>query len=647
MELVANRSVIEAEVRKALRSSRSNRRNSVLLLHAAPQWRGDETRFPVDVDGRLVPVVVAPARTVLELLDALSADRAEGEHLVVLTLCDTGEVGDSVLARALQPEIKPIDRWDLVRDAFGARQLDPLLTRARNSWIAEALLDAQPAGGWRRLGGPVLAEAAALNRLAATRLGIEEADDAAVDAAALLQWTTDSGAVAGFLTLAEAERTGLTRWLAQTAGPVADIVFRMAATGRTADAVPFGLVAAALYGPGPASGPASLPVAGPGNSGDADEVALTARIRAEERYLGGQPDDPGELRAVREALRVFGEAAESLVTRWADNGHAPQAAALRERAERVLAELTGSGPGPSSLAGRSRVLDAGLDARLAAFAAALSRGTPAETAAALIPVQDHARGRDGPQPGNTATARDRAAEVRAAEAAARLVRWLAATEAPPVTLSGAASGMLRSWSWADRALAAIVRADTSRVPGLGGAYASLCDQVRARRAQLDEAFARLLAAWTETSAFTEDLLLVENILDRVARPLADRRSPVIVVLDGMTAAIGAQLAGDLADGGGWLEAGRHPDGREPALATVPSVTSVSRTSLLTGTLRAGGQAEERSGFAKFWGRVPAVLFHKADLVPGTGRALADRVRDALLDTGTVVGVVLNTIDDTL
>ena len=207
--------------------------------------------------------------------------------------------------------------------------------------------------------------------------------------------------------------------------------------------------------------------------------------------------------------------------------------------------------------------------------------------------------------------------------------------------------MLRSWAWADQALAAVIRADTSRVPGLADVYASLCDRVRTSRARLDEDFARRLAAWTEASSSTDNLLLVENVLDRVARPLAARRPPVIVVLDGMTAAIGAQLAGDLADGGGWLEAGRHPDGREPALATVPSVTSVSRTSLLTGTLQVGGQAEERTGFAAFWGKQPAALFHKADLVPSPGRALADRVRDAILDTGTVVGVVLNTIDDTL
>lgn len=43
---------------------------------------------------------------------------------------------------------------------------------------------------------------------------------------------------------------------------------------------------------------------------------------------------------------------------------------------------------------------------------------------------------------------------------------------------------------------------------------------------------------------------------------------------------------------------------------MPSTTSISRTSLLTGTLRSGGQAEERSGFAQFWGRHKAALFHK-------------------------------------
>ena len=129
MELVANRSVVELELRRALGSRRSNLRNKVLLLRAAPQWRG-EAEFPVEVNGSQIPVTVAACPTVLAVLDALGAVPADGRYLVVLTPCDTRDVGDSVLARALQPEIKPINRWDLVQEAFGANQLDPVLAKS-------------------------------------------------------------------------------------------------------------------------------------------------------------------------------------------------------------------------------------------------------------------------------------------------------------------------------------------------------------------------------------------------------------------------------------------------------------------------------------------------------------------------------------
>ncbi len=49
----------------------------------------------------------------------------------------------------------------------------------------------------------------------------------------------------------------------------------------------------------------------------------------------------------------------------------------------------------------------------------------------------------------------------------------------------------------------------------------------------------------------------------------------------------------------------------------------------------------------FWGRRKSRLFHKADLTPGPGQALAAEVRAAIADPETVVGVVLNVIDDTL
>ena len=626
MEPVANSSVVEGELRRALNSSRTVPGNSVLLLRAAPEWRGDDT-FTMEVDARQITVTVAKCRTVLAVLDAIGTRRKDGGYLVVLTPCETYEVGESVLARAMQPEIKPINRWDLVQDAFGARRLDPALTRSENRWMAEALLGAQPAGGWRRLAGPVLTRATALNRLAATRLGIRDADGSVVDAAALLEWTTDASAVASFLQLRDAERAGLVDWLAQSVGPVAGVVFAMDGSGKVPDAVPFGLAIAALY-----EG-ADQPDAQP--PGD----ALVARVRATERYLGGRSLD------VR-VLQAFGVAAESLVVRWTDNGHAPQAAALCERAESILSQLADGQPGNLGLVGSSRVLEAGLDARLAAFAGALADAlgdtATASQAATLARVQDALR-----LVGEHARKRDRGDEISAAQAAVRLARWLAAPDEPMATLHDAATSMLRSWAWADRALTAISRADTSRVPRLAEAYAKLWDRARARRARLDQAFARKLATWTEGSSATDGLLLVENLMDRIARPIAPQRPPVVVVLDGMTAAIGCELAEELTGRGGWLEAGRRPDGREPALATIPSVTSISRTSLLTGGLRVGGQAEERAGFAAFWGRRKSRLFHKADLAPGPGQALGAEVRDAIADPETVVGVVLNVIDDTL
>lgn len=529
---VANRPVVQGELRRALRSRHRNPGSSVLLLRAAPEWR-DDTDFGADLgDGTQVPVTVAPCPTVLTVLAALAADREPGRYLVVLTPRETGEMGESVLARAMQPEIKPVNRWDLVQDAFGARRLDPVLTTKGNRWIAEGLLDAQPAGGWRRLTGTVLTRTIALNRLAAARLGMDAvADDSGVDAAALLDWTTDPAAVASFLALRVTEREGLIKWLRdETAKPVADVVFGMAETGKITDAVPFGLVVAALYG---------------------RQDTIPARIRAEERYLAGCPPEEGDA-----AMRTFGEAAESLVTRWIDNENAPQAARMCERAEAILTELGGS-----AAAGESRVLEAGLDARFASLAEAISAALPEPSPAALARaekalslVREHGR------------RKDHEPELRAAQDAVRLVRWLAVPEEPPATVPDGATRTLRSWAWADRALAAVSRADTSRVPRLERAYGRLWEQARQRRARLDEAFAGKLAAWADGPAAEGGLLLARDIPERIVRPVARHRLPVVVAVEGLTAAVACELAEGITTGDRWLEVGRREDGREPALA---------------------------------------------------------------------------------
>jgi hypothetical protein len=171
--------------------------------------------------------------------------------------------------------------------------------------------------------------------------------------------------------------------------------------------------------------------------------------------------------------------------------------------------------------------------------------------------------------------------------------------------------------------------------------------VREQRAVLDRAFAQRLASWSPVAGPTNDLLLAENLLERIARPLADRRAPLIIVLDGMSAAVACELAEEITASRIWTEAGRHADGREGALAVLPSATTFSRTSLLCGQLQAGSQPQERAGFAAFWRGRKSALFHKAGLAAGPGAVLSEDVQAAIGGSGTVVGVVLNSIDDAL
>ncbi len=354
------------------------------------------------------------------------------------------------------------------------------------------------------------------------------------------------------------------------------------------------------------------------------------RARAEQRFLGGPPADP-------DGLRAFGEAAESLVLRWNENGHPLDAQAMCDRAEQILTEL-----GAGRLAGRA------VPCCKAVSMPASPRWPRRSPPRCPSPGRLTSRRSRTGWPGSRNTAAPRRKRVEAeAEAATRLVRWLAAGEARPATV---AAGVHRP----DAGLGlGGPRTGHHHQPGHGPhppgrtAYAALHQAVRDRRAELDGAFAARLAAWSPAAGPTEDLLLAENVLERVARPLADQAAPLIVVVDGMSAAVACVLADEIATLRIWDEAGRHADGREGALTVLPSITTFSRTSLLCGRLQAGGQAEEQAGFAAFWRGRAAALFHKAELPAGPGARLSAAVRAALSEPSTVVGVVLNTVDESL
>src|SRR5664280_1742358 len=246
--------------------------------------------------------------------------------------------------------------------------------------------------------------------------------------------------------------------------------------------------------------------------------------------------------------------------------------------------------------------------------------------------------------------------VHAFAAAVRLTRWLAVdSSAQRLDLGALHRRHLDTDAWVDAAVndAATGVGDAE----LGAALSAVLTEVRRRRDRHDTEFAQALAAHTRDDSPADPAAVhLEDLLATMVFPLVARVPVLVLVLDGMSAAVGSEIVasvvGKVADG--WSET--LPAGharRIGAVSVLPSITAVSRTSLLCGELRAGGQDVEQRGYAELvraHGLAGARLFHKKPLdssQPGfavahdVGAAIDDQVGQRL------VTCVLNTIDDAL
>ncbi|WP_285664605.1 BREX-2 system phosphatase PglZ [Actinorhabdospora filicis] len=590
----------------------------VMLLRASADWTGDELLKIDGEDGTAHTVRVRPARSVLAVLDAIDS-RSEHELLIVLSPFREEELGPNVLARVVEQRVFSLGLWDVLLGETGADRLDPVLQTSRYRWLVEAVLgDGDLLRRVARARTPVLRARDLLQRLAALRLGFPPGES--IDPATLLTWSRRPGAFASFGDLPKEEREGITSHLGETIGPVAEIVLSLADprkthAGKLADAIPLGLVVDELYT----------------DRHPAPEQVRDARIRLE-RHLPEPP--PSEA-----SLRTFGRTCAALVERWTEGAHAQDAEDMYARAGALLGELR-----VGDLAEHSRVLPEGFRRRLDDLAKAIgaARSKPdrrrleAAEAAYVLLVEHRLAKRSEPV---------HRRPMAAASNAIRLLRWLSIETPVFASLEEGLTWQIRVGGWVDRALRVLAWADTTDSPTAARVYRALFTAVRERRTTLDRAFALKLAAWKGRE--TEHMLLAENLMRRVARPLVTRGTPLLIVIDGMSAADATAIGEDLARVGDWIEAGRNAAGREGALAVIPSMTTYSRTSLLTGSLTAGGQKAEDTGFTAFWKGRPARLFHKDDLRGTPGSTIPDELRDALMDPKAVVGVVLNSIDDAL
>jgi hypothetical protein len=481
----------------------------------------------------------------------------------------------------------------------------------------------------------VLTRAHAFGAVAAAHLGL---CDPVIDIAAVLGWAAGPSLpeqISDLRMLAGDPVTdAVLGWAAERTGAIAPAVLYLLRGGEARDVIPLGLVAGVLAD------------ARDNRAAEDAQVARDALIRMEPRFGGAV--------LASSALTSWAAEASAVVTGMLRvTVRKASGEALLARADHLLEGVRAAG-----LADGSDLLPSGLTRRFAVLAAELRAATV--NRAEGDPDRPIVT-RDGLGRVEQAWARVAAHHLagddrrtHAFHAAVRLTRWLAEASPDGTGLLGLLRRHADQDAWADSAVndAAAGVGD----PELGAGLAAVLVAARARRAAHDAGFAAALAGYTRDDRDDQGVLRVEDLLPGVVMPLARQAPVLLLVLDGMSAGVGSEVVANILGRprDGWAEALlKGQSRRAAALAVLPTLTEVSRASLLSGGLRRGGQDTERDGYAalaRAHGLADAPLFHKGPLDSARpGYAIADDVAAAITDVTRypLVTCVLNSVDDAL
>jgi hypothetical protein len=546
----------------------------------------------------------------LAIREALcEAERVGTPGLVVITPLVTHELAQDVAARLSRGRVFQPEGWDIVRQLFQAKETDARL--GRFTWMPQALIDGAAQGPYDPVANGFLDLESAWREVLQRFLALPSARP---DAVALLQWCTRQGSDAALQLLPATMRTDITHWLAECAGIPGAMVLACVEAGRTADAVALGLVCGVVHAP----------------QAEGQTALGQAAIRLE-RYVGDKHVGIAEGRA-------WARAAEQAV-----RAAAPDAMhGTLDRADSLLKELR-----IAEFAHLSDLLPTSMDQRMRGFARALSAQVTAPGAAPLSQVE-------GAADAVLAHALSGLQQPRMerVEMARRLARWLMLPAPATAPVATALAWQADEGAFVDWARFRLLGGD--ELNELSEAYGALRALIIARRNAFDEDFAQTLLRWNAQPAGNDARVVpLETVLDRVIGPIAASQPVLLLVMDGLSVSIFRELFSRLSSLG-WVEM-IPADGERPlvGVAALPTVTEVSRTSLLCGRLALGTSGNEKTGFAshaallsRSRNGLPPHLFHKGDLADSTN--LAQEVRASIANPQqTVVGVVYNAVDDHL
>ncbi len=528
---------------------------------------------------------------------------------VLLTNLEERDIGSDVLVRLKPDRIIVMNNWEIVKSLFQAKAVDPRLLQ--NAWLASMLTDLSTDGFPFVPGGFLDAETVwgiLLRRY--LKFDIDHPD-----LHAILKWSTDADNVARLRRASKDFQVATIDWLTRQCGPATQVILECVLRSEQPEALPIGLAAQVVFHP------------------DSGGKLERAAIRMEERFFNRQRPTP-------ELLQTWSAAATDVVRM--QFGPSRIKRQILERADQILKELEAD-----KSCYLSDTSPEGFDQRMARFGKALkSTLTSAKITSTehLVELRDDLQHHDQRE---TETPR-----LQRVNMALRLVQWLMTPAAETRSLADAARHHLLEGGFVDWARYCLRIPDPVRQ--LAEACRALFEKVSARQMLQSHNFAQKLASWTKENGSTTDIIPVEQVLDRIVTPLAKQFPVLVIVLDGMSVAVFHELMSDFPSHE-WQMLAPSDTGLLPGLATVPSITKASRTSLLSGKLQVGGQTEESNGFRDHpglkdasRGKAAPRLFHKGELQGSEDGTISDIVRQEIsIDGPQIVGVVINAIDDHL
>ncbi len=212
---------------------------SVIGIYTPGIWLGGTE---LRVNGERLPV--AFCTSALQVSEVLASHPEDALPLVLITNIEESQLSLDVMARLASRRLHRIDRWQMVRDLFRARQLDPRLVT--HGWIADALLQKVPDGGYPPVTSGMLDADTVWTHLCQQHLGLP---DGRPDALALIQWSLWAQNLHRYEALVHEWYVGLRQRVEDSAGDIGAVMLNALDAGYGDLLLPIGLVCEILFAP--------------------------------------------------------------------------------------------------------------------------------------------------------------------------------------------------------------------------------------------------------------------------------------------------------------------------------------------------------------------------------------------------------------